>query len=149
MQLQLALVCDDARENPEGKLDIHGIFNDLYAPGFPARQDRMVLVLTLEWSHGDEGRHLFRAELVDPEGRPSLTVEGETEVDPRPLDRPPPRTRLVLPLEQVIFPIPGRYTFQVQVKGRTLEGPSLHLVETGPPPGSVPAGWEPLAPDEL
>lgn len=143
MELQLALVCDDARTTDEGKLDIHGVFNDLYAPGFPAKQERMVLVLTLEWDRSDEGRNLFRVELTDPVGRPTLTVEGSSDVDRRPADRPPPRTRLILPLENVIFPVPGRYTFQVKVKGRTFPGPALHLVDTSEAPeGAVPAHVE-------
>lgn len=139
MKLQLALVCDDARTTPEGKLDVHGVFNDLYAPGFPAKQQHMVLVLTLEWGRTDSGRILFKVELTDPAGRPTLTVEGQTEVDLRPADRPPARTRLILPLEEVIFPTAGRYQFNIKVKGRTFAGPSLYLVDTTEAPeGSIP-----------
>jgi len=140
MELQLALVCDDARTTPEGKLDVHGVFNDLYAPGFPAKQQHMVLVLTLEWGRSDSGRILFKVELTDPTGRPTLTVEGETEVDLRPADRPPARTRLILPLEEVIFPTAGCYQFNVKVKGRTFAGPSLYLVDTTEAPEGSIAG---------
>ncbi len=132
MELILGLVCDDAFVTDDGKLDVHGIFNDLYAPGFPARQDRMVLVMAVEWDREDQGRFQFRVDLEGPDGRPSLTVDGQTEVDPRPEDRPPPRTRLVLPLEDVVFPVPGRYRFAVRLKGRTHPGPSLHLVHRDP-----------------
>lgn len=138
MNLELALVCDDAREDDEGKLDIHGVFNDLYAPSFPAKQDRMVLVAVIEWDRNDSGRHQFRVDLLGPEGKPSLTVDGHSDVTPRPEDRPPARTRLVLPLEDVVFPQPGRYRFQVQVKGQPLQGPSLYLVETGAGEGTEP-----------
>ncbi len=31
------LFCADAQAGPDGKLDIHGVFNELYAPDFPAR----------------------------------------------------------------------------------------------------------------
>ncbi len=129
MHVQLAMVCDDARMRRDGKMDVEGVFNDLTAPGFPARQDRMVLVTTIEWDREDEGRHNFRVELVGPEGRPSITIEGHTDVDRRPADRPPPRTRLILPLENVVFPRPGRYAFEIRVKGRKLRGPSLFLME--------------------
>lgn len=139
MELQLALICDDARTTPEGKLDVHGVFNDLYAPGFPAKQEHMVLVLTLEWARGDVGRILFKVELTDPSGRPTLTVEGQSDVDSRPADRPPARTRLILPLEEVIFPQAGRYQFNIKVKGRDHPGPSLYLVDTSEAPeGSIP-----------
>lgn len=129
MHLQLSLVCDDARMRADGKMDVQGVFNDLAAPGFPAKQERMVLVTTIEWSRDDEGRHKFKVDLVGPDGRPSLTVDGHTDVDRRPADRPPPRTRLILPLENVIFPRPGRYDFQLRVKGKKLRGPSLFVME--------------------
>lgn len=129
MHVQLALVCDDARMRPDGKMDVEGVFNDLAAPGFPAKQDRMVLVTTIEWSRGDAGRNKFRVDLKAPDGRTSLTVEGETEVDERPADRPPPRTRLILPLQDVVFPEPGRYTFEIRIKGKKMRGPSIFLME--------------------
>jgi hypothetical protein len=136
MRLLVALVCDDARLNPEGKLDLHGVFNDLYAPGFPAKQDRMVLVLVVEWGREDEGRYRFRVDLEDEAGTPTLSVDGYSDVDRRPPDRPPPRTRLILPLEGVVFPHPGAYTFRIRMKGRKLTGPGLHLVEAPEAPPS-------------
>jgi hypothetical protein len=136
MQLLLALVCVDAGLNSEGKLDVHGVFNDLYAPGFPARQDQMVLVLVVEWDREDEGRFRFRVDLEDEAGKPTLSVEGYSDVDRRPVDRPPPRTRLIMPLEEVVFPRPGPYTFRIKMKGQTFTGPSLYLIESSesPPP---------------
>ena len=133
MDLLLALVCDDARPNDEGKLDIHGVFNDLYAPGFPAKQDRMVLVLVVEWDRSDHGRYTFKLDLLGPDGRPTLTVDGHTDVDERPADRPPARTRLVMPLEEVVFPQPGAYRFRLRVKGRDLGGPALYLIRSEAP----------------
>jgi hypothetical protein len=38
-----------------------------------------------------------------------------------------------MPLEDVVFPVPGRYRFRIRVKGRELQGPSLYLVETEEP----------------
>lgn len=137
MHVQQALVCDDARMRPDGKMDVEGVFNDLAAPGFPARQDRMVLVTTIEWDRGDEGRIAFRVDLLGPDGKPSITVDGHTDVDPRPADRPPPRTRLILPLEGVVFPRPGRYAFEIRIRGRKLRGPSLFVMEATPD-GGVP-----------
>ena len=130
MRLLASALCDQASAGPDGKLEMRGVFHDLYAPGFPARQERMVLVLAVEWDREDEGRYSFRIDVTGPDGRPTLTVEGQSDVTPRPPDRPPPRTRLAMPLEEVVFPVPGRYDFQVRLKGRTLQGPTLYLVET-------------------
>lgn len=133
MEVQLAVLCDHARVSPEGKLDIQGIFNELSAPGFPAKQDEMVLVVAVEWGRSDQGRYKFRVDLISPEDKPVLTVEGHTDVDLRGDDRPPARTRLVMPLKEVIFPVPGRYRFAIRVKGKDVGGPSLYLSSASEP----------------
>jgi hypothetical protein len=129
VKLLLALLCDDASLDRHGRLDIHGVLNELSAPGFPARQDRMVLVLVLEWLPQDHGRFALRVDLLSPDGKPNVTVNGHTDVDARASGRPPARTQLVMPLESVVFPAPGPYRFRVRVKGQDLEGPTLHLIE--------------------
>ena len=128
MELTTALVCDDARATEDGKLDVHGVFNDLFATGFPAKQERMVLVMGIEWDRTDQGRHTFRVDLEDPSGRPTLTLEGHTDVDRRTPDRPPARTRLIMPLEDVVFPRPGAYRFVLHMKGKQLPGPAVHVL---------------------
>ena len=127
MQLLLSVLCEDASPDPMGRLDVTGVFNELYAPGFPAKQDRMVLVLAIEWDHEDHGRFQFRVDLMSPTGSPCLTVNGHTDVDARSPDRPPPQTRLVMPLEDIVFPEPGRYSVRIQIKGKELAGPARHV----------------------
>ena len=121
--------CEHAELRQDGKLDIHGAFVDLAAPGFPAKQDRMVVVVAVEWGHDDAGRYRFKVELKAQSGHPSFTIDGETEVKPHgPGDRPA-RTYLVMPVEDVVFPKPGPYRLEATVKGQTLPGPVLHLWE--------------------
>jgi len=129
MHLRFAAICEDAGATPEGKLDVHGVYHDLAAPGFPARQDHLVLVLVLEWGRTDHGRYRFKADLEDEDGKTSLTVEGESEVHQPLPDHPPARSQLIMPLENVIFPRAGQYTFRVTVKGQTFQGPSIYLIE--------------------
>lgn len=129
MILRYAAICDHAQPTPEGKLDLHGVYHDLSAPGFPAQQEKLVLVLVLEWDRSDHGRYLFKADLEDDEGKISLTVEGETEVQSPPADQPPARSQLIMPMEGVVFPHAGQYTFRVKVKGEVLNGPGVFLME--------------------
>lgn len=133
MKLQLAFVCDGASPDPEGRLDVKGIFHDLYAPGFPAKQERMMLVLGIEWNREDVGRYEFQVDLHSPDGSPTLTVQGHTDIDRRAPDRPPARTQLTMPLENVVFRAPGPYVFKVRIKGRTIDGPTIHLIEAEVP----------------
>ncbi len=129
VQIRFSAICDNARQTPEGKIDLHGVYSDLSAPGFPARQDQLVLVLVLEWARTDQGRYLFKADLEDNEGNVSLTVEGETEVQAPRLGHPPSRSQLIMPLEDIVFPHCGQYTFRVKVKGQTLQGPGIFVIE--------------------
>ena len=122
------LFCADAGPGPDGKLGIHGIFNELRARDFPARQDRMVLVGIVEWPRELEGRIPFAVELADPQGMTIFSVEGHTDVDARPPSMAPAKTHLILPLENVMFPAPGHYRAKVNVNGIDLAGPSMHLL---------------------
>ena len=139
MELIMALVCERAVTTKDGKLDLHGVFNDLFAPGFPARQERLVLVLGLEWDRSDEGRFTFKVDLLDPTGRPVMSLDGHTDVDRRRPDQPPARTRLIMPLKDIVFVNPGAHRFTVRVKGKELAGPALHIMtaETAPPAAPV------------
>jgi hypothetical protein len=137
MHLRFSAVCEDARATPDGKIDLHGVYHDLAAPAFPARQDKLMLVLVLEWDREDHGRYLFKADLEDVAGKVSLTVEGETEVH-RPLPNyPPSRSQLIMPLDDVVFPRAGQYTFKVKVKGQVLDGPRIYLMEATDPTASA------------
>lgn len=129
MELILALACDDATVRPDGKLDVRGVFNELYAPGFPAAQDRMTVVFVMQWSPEENGRYEFRADLVDANDRKVLTIQGHTDVDRRDEGRAPPQTRLVMPLERVVFPEAGEYRFVLRIGEDTREAFPLFLSE--------------------
>jgi hypothetical protein len=129
MRVLYAILCEDARSREDGRFDAEGVFHQLFAPGFPARQDRMTLAVALEWSASEAGRREFRIDLEDPSGAPVLTVNGHTDVRERGENEPPPQTRLVLPLEEVVFPAEGSYDFVLEVDGARLPLAPLHLLE--------------------
>jgi hypothetical protein len=129
LRLLYALICEHADSRRDGRLDVHGVFHQLYAPGFPAKQDRMVLALAIEWDREGEGRREFKIDLLDPSGSPSLTVSGHTDVSARNPLEAPPQTRLVLPMEEVVFPAAGTYTFELKVGEDSVSAAPLHLIE--------------------
>lgn len=129
MILRLSAVCEAARERPDGRLDLAGVFNELSAPGFPAMQDRMTAVFIIEWEPDDAGRLPLRADLIDEAGRKVLTIQGHTDVEARGAGRAPAQTRLVMPLERVIFREPGRYRFELLAGGHSVEACSFHVGE--------------------
>jgi hypothetical protein len=133
MILRLSAVCESARERPDGRLDLSGIFNDLSAPGFPAMQERMTVVFVVEWEADETGELPLRADMMDESGRKLLTIQGHTQVDARGADRSPPQTRLIMPLEKVVFPKPGRYRFELVAGGDAADACSFFV-------GQAPAG---------
>jgi hypothetical protein len=124
------LFCADAGAGPDGRLSIHGIFNELNAPDFPALQDRIVLVGIVEWQRELEGRIPFAVDLDDPDGVSIFSIEGHTDVEARPLSRAPAKTHLILPLKNVMFPVPGHYRARININGSDLSGPSMHLLRS-------------------
>ena len=124
------LFCTDAGAGPDGKLNIHGIYSELQAPGFPARQDKMVLVGILEWQRDLQGRIPFTVDLIDPEGKSIFSIEGHTDVEARSKSKAPAKTQLILPLKNVLFPAPGHYRVRININGSELEGPSMHLIQS-------------------
>lgn len=129
MELKLALLCEEARDRPDGRFDVTGVFNELTAPGFPAVQHRMTALFIMEWAADEAGTQEFQADLASAEGERVLTIEGATEVPGRPAGRAAAQTRLVLPLEQIIFPRPGRYHFDLVAGGDVHRACSLFLSE--------------------
>ena len=124
------LFCTDAGNGSDGKLSIHGIFNELRAPDFPARQDKMVLVGIVEWQRDLQGRIPFTVDLTDPEGKSIFSIEGHTDVEARPPSKAPAKTQLILPLKNVMFPVPGHYRVRINIDGTELAGPSMHLMRS-------------------
>jgi hypothetical protein len=135
MILRLSAVCEAARERPDGRIDMVGVFYELSAPGFPAEQDRMTAVFVVEWSPEEAGQQPIRADLVDEQGQKILTIQGHTDVDARDAGRAPAQTRLIMPLERVRFRTPGRYRFDLVAGGDSTEACSFFV-------GEVPAGQD-------
>lgn len=127
MILKLSAVCEVARERPDGRLDLVGVFDELSAPGFPAVQERMTVVFLVEWAADESGRQPLRADMIDESGRKILTIQGHTDVEARGADRAPAQTRLIMPVEKVVFPSPGRYRFQLVAGGDAVDACSFFV----------------------
>jgi hypothetical protein len=122
--------CEHAATRSDGKLTADGIFNELYTPSFPAKQDKILLAGIIEWDRDIKGRQPFTIHLLDPEEKPIFTIEGHSEIDERSDERPPAKTHLIFPLENLIFTDPGQYQVRIDLLGQQISGPSLHLMQS-------------------
>ncbi len=71
--LNFTIICDDIRQEMGGKLSLMGLFENIYAPTFPAVHPRLAIIS--EWSAG-QGEFRVRMRIVSPDGK---TVIRETQ----------------------------------------------------------------------
>ncbi|MFL5382306.1 MAG: DUF6941 family protein [Longimicrobiaceae bacterium] len=128
MKVLYALLCEQAQERHDGRLDVHGVFHQLYAPAFPAQQERMTLAVAVEWEPHERGKIEFSIELLDPSRSPALSITGHTEVSELGATQGPPQTRVIMPLDGVVFPAEGTYAFELVVADERRPVAPLHLI---------------------
>lgn len=127
MNLVLAIACDKAEVAADGKLNVEGIYNEVSAPDFPAAHPSLTVVLVIEWDSHETGEQPIRADLIDPEGAMVITIQGHTDVELAPDNEVPAQTRIVLPLENVIFQRAGRHFLRVQAGAQTVDALPLYV----------------------
>lgn len=128
MKVLYAILCEDATTRQDGRVDVHGVFHQLYAPGFPARQDQLMLAVNIEWEEHERGRINFAIEMLDPARSPALSITGHTDVSSIPAVQGPPMTRLLMPLQGVVFPAEGTYAFELIMGEERTPLTPLHLI---------------------
>jgi len=127
MKLTLFLAADYANITREGKLNVMGIFNDLYAQTFPARHPSMHLIARLGAELGEYGQQRnFTVKLMDEDGNPVFNLSGQFQVPSGGQGRKP-EVNLILQLNDLVFPKDGMYQFVLLVDKDHKGELSLHV----------------------
>src|SRR3990170_2640488 len=115
MQMTIGLLADYANVSQEGKLNIMGVFDRIYAPAFPAVHPEMRLVMRFEFSSAELGvARILEVRLMDADGN---IIGGWS----KPLDVPKREGRTKEIVNQIFtiqglgFQHPGDYAFHVLV----------------------------------
>jgi hypothetical protein len=132
MEVDLALLADAATIDGAGKLNIIGIFDRLSTSAFPTRHPRMSMVLRFSAGIHEVGKHEVGISLRAPDGHEVMRIDGEMNLSSGP--RGVADGILVphiLNMDGLIFPVGGRYAFDVRVDGEhhasiplTVDGPT-------------------------
>lgn len=81
MKIEIFSLCDAATDN-QGKLNILGTFDQIYAAKIPVVHPACAIALRLRFDKMEEGIHRVNIQLVNPDGIPVFRpMEGE--VNPR------------------------------------------------------------------
>jgi hypothetical protein len=117
MEVTLALLADYANVSQEGKLNVMGVFNRIWAKKFPAVHPEMRLVFRLEVGPAERGAEkLIEVKLLDADGNVVQHLKGHFAV-PAESARPTIETAQILTFATVRFEKPGDYAFHILVGG--------------------------------
>ena len=133
MNVRLMALCDYASQTREGKLNMMGIFDALFAASFPVRHPSMFLVLRLEVAPSEIGHdQTMIVKIADEDGRKLLELQGKLTTnrpDGRTLTYRPFHLDNLLHLQQIEFPHAGEYRVDVLVNSQAVAALPLHLVQ--------------------
>ena len=118
MDVDMALLADAATIDGSGKLNILGIFDRLTTTSFPTRHPSLSLVLRFSAGIDEVGRHQVTILLKGPDGKEVVRIDGEMNLAPGPSSAGGAvLVPHVLNMDGLVFPVPGRYAFDVRVDG--------------------------------
>jgi len=120
MNATLAVLADFANQSADGKLNILGAFDTIYAVKYPASHPEMKVVVRFELhpAEADQSKAL-EIQFRDSDGRKLFALRGELRVTIR--EGSPAgemlSTHTILGINGLQLPAPGRYEFVVMVNG--------------------------------
>lgn len=132
MNIQVAVLCDAATDD-NGKLNLLGAFDTIYARELPAIHPQCSVALRVTFFSGDEGKHTLRLNFVDADGRsimpdfPPIPVEVTLPDDVHFGTR-----NFIINIQQLKFDEPGLYSVDISLDDQSQASVPL-LVKHVPP----------------
>jgi hypothetical protein len=115
MELLTFLVSDYANITQGGKLNVMGVFRDIYATNFPAIHPSMTLAIKLGVDlENHEDKKLLTIKLIDVNAIEIVKLAKEFEI-PNPVKSKISEVNAIIELHDVVFPSPGRYQFTLLI----------------------------------
>lgn len=133
MNVTLAVLADYANLSQEGKLNIMGVFDAIYAETFPMIHPEMKLVVQYEAGAADvQATHRIEIHLMDADGRKPMVITGQVAIgDVQP--GYPLKTNSILNIRNAQFERPGDFVFNVLVDGEVKHQVPLKVLQLSRP----------------
>lgn len=116
------IVCDDVRQEVGGKVSLMGLFENIYAPTFPALHPRLAVMT--EWSDG-KGDFEVSTRICSPDKK---TIIRQT-VSPLKLNNVQIRHREVSVHLNIEFKTPGIYWVENLLDGEVMHSIPLRVIQ--------------------
>ena len=133
MELTLPFLADAANLSDGGKLNVLGIFNQIYSDTFPYRHPSMTCVIRFTANPAEFGKPKeVELTIMDSDGKPLGTLRGETTVPMSPGGKRA-YVELILGLNGIPFERPGDYEFAILVGGEQKGSIPFEVVQRSRP----------------
>jgi len=109
--LQSSLICDDVRQERNGKFILIGLFDAIHTENFPSTFAKLCLVT--RWCSG-EGTFTQRSRIINPDQKTVLAEGKDVRVN---LPSPEAAATSVEVFINVAFPQPGVYWVEILIEG--------------------------------
>ena len=132
MNIQVAVLCDAATDD-NGKLNLLGAFDTIYARELPAIHPQCAVAMRVTFFSSDEGKHQLRLNFVDADGHsimpnfPPIPVEVALPEDMHFGTR-----NFIVNIQQLKFEEPGLYSVDIALDDQSQASIPL-LVKHVPP----------------
>ena len=117
MEIQIATLCDAATDY-NGKLNLLGTFDTIFASQLPAVHMQCSIALRVVFSKIEEGAHKVKINFVDEDGKfvmPSIDMPIEVAM---PEDASFQSRNFIVNIHQLKFEKPGQYAIDLAIDGR-------------------------------
>jgi hypothetical protein len=135
MNIQTAVLCDAATDD-NGKLNLLGAFDTIYARELPAIHPQCAVALRVTFLAGDEGKRQLKLNFVDADGRaimPPIEIPVEVAL---PDDMHFGTRNFIINIQQLKFETPGLFSMDVSLDGQLQANIPLlvkHVLPQAPP----------------
>lgn len=119
MDTEVFVLCDAATDS-QGKLNVLGAFDTIFAPNLPTNHPQCAIAARVRFSPNEGGDHSFQIIFKDIEGKNLLPpFQGNVSVQFNIPDQPA-RLNIIISLTGIKFEAYGGYTVNLEVDGTSL-----------------------------
>jgi hypothetical protein len=134
MTIQVAVLCDAATDY-NGKLNLLGTFDTIYAPQMPTQHAQCSIAIRIAFDRIEEGTHNLQLSFVDEDGLPIMkSMQIPVKVD-FPADATFISRNLVVNILQLTFSKAGLYSVDLALDDRPLSSIPLAVKQLEQKPG--------------
>ena len=126
MNIQVAVLCDAATED-NGKLNLLGAFDTIFAPQLPAVHPQCAVALRVTFMSGDEGEHKLKLNFVNADGKSIMPPIEIPVAVALPDDVHFVTRNFIVNIQGLKFPEAGFYSVDVRLDDKSQMGIPLQI----------------------